>query len=72
MENIKYDNIINAKISYHNELRTQPSQLSFMRRVCIKCIKNLSLRYFSNIERKGAYKSICCNCIKINNQILIL
>ena len=63
--NIIHENIINSSYIYYNQQRAQPGSLSFIRRVCIKCRKNLSLGHFSNIERKkGPYKSICCNCIK--------
>lgn len=48
-----------------NYNRTIKSRGSFMRRVCRKCIQNLTLGYFSNIERrKDATNSICCNCVK--------
>ena len=48
-----------------NYNRTIRSIGSIIRRVCRKCRKNLTLGYFSNIERrKDATNSICCNCVK--------
>ena len=48
-----------------NYNRTIRSTGSIIRRVCRKCRKNLTLGYFSNIERrKDATNSICCNCVK--------
>jgi hypothetical protein len=58
----------NIEIPYNfqeNYNRTIRSIGSIIRRVCRKCRKNLTLGYFSNIERrKDATNSICCNCVK--------
>ena len=52
----------NFQENYNNTIR---SIGSIIRRVCRKCRKNLTLGYFSNIERrKDATNSICCNCVK--------
>ena len=61
----------NIKIEQHilendeQYLRTIKSRQSVIRRVCIKCRRNLTLGKFSIIERrKGAYNSVCCSCVK--------
>ena len=61
--NIKIENDISN--SYYYYMRSIKSRHSVMRRICIKCRKNLSLGHFSFIDRrKRPHESICCNCIK--------
>lgn len=54
-----------------NYMRTVKSSESIIRRVCIECRQILTLGKFSNIDRrKYVTKSVCCNCVKNNMNLL--
>ena len=60
--NIKLEQ--NISKSYYYYMRSIKSRQSIMRRICIKCRRNLTLNHFSFIDRKKRpHESICCNCI---------